>query len=70
MSELTMRRHQAAAARARRAGDEAAYVRETTAARTEQLAAKILAIADSDPRLSFEQRVRLAATLLGSGDPQ
>jgi hypothetical protein len=63
------RQHQMAAARAVKDGDEAGYVRERTEAKLGQLAARLRKVADADPPLTFEQRARLAATLLGSGDP-
>jgi hypothetical protein len=66
----SMRVHQAAAARAAKDGDRETFRRERTEAKTEQLAAKIRQVADTEPRLTDAQRARLARTLLGSGDEQ
>ena len=65
----TWRQHQMNAARAFRDGDDVTYRRERTAAKAQKLADEIAEVADSDPKLTFVQRARLAATLLGSGDP-
>jgi hypothetical protein len=65
----TWRQHQMAAARAARVGDDETYRRERSEAKAQRLAVEIRRVADGEPKLSFEQRARLAATLLESGGP-